>query len=63
MEVDALYPSAVLRALSLSKGWFDCVVGCAAAASMQGIERVGARMKPAPEPERLRLSELQRSRH
>ncbi|MFO7958344.1 MAG: terminase gpA endonuclease subunit, partial [Candidatus Brocadiia bacterium] len=40
--------------------WFDCVVGCAAAASIQGVERVGARMKPAAEPERLKLSELQR---
>jgi len=42
--------------------WFDCLVGCAAAASIQGIERVGARMRPSPEPERLKLSDLQRTR-
>jgi len=42
--------------------WFDCVVGCAAGASIQGIERVGARMELAPERERLKLSELQRHR-
>jgi hypothetical protein len=42
--------------------WFDWVVGCAAAASMQGIERVGARVGQAPSRARLRLSELQRVR-
>ena len=39
--------------------WFDCVVGCAAGPSMQSAERVGAQMKPSPERERLKLSELQ----
>jgi len=39
--------------------WFDCVVGCAAAASMQGVQRVGAAVQPPGERKRLKLSELQ----
>jgi hypothetical protein len=42
--------------------WLDCVVGCAAAASMQGIERIGAAVQPQGERKRLKLSELQRTR-
>ena len=37
--------------------WSDCVVGCAAAASTQGAERVGAAVQ-AGVKERLRLSEM-----
>jgi len=44
--------------------WFDCVVGCAAAASMQGVERIGAAVQArATEKKRLKLSELQRGTH
>jgi hypothetical protein len=39
--------------------WLDCVVGCAAAASMQGVERIGAAIQPQQERKRLKLSELQ----
>ena len=39
--------------------WFGCVVGCAAAASMQGAEHVGATAKPAGDRKRLKLSQLQ----
>jgi phage terminase large subunit GpA-like protein len=42
--------------------WFDCLVGCAAAASMQGVERIGAQAAPRLERKRLKLSELQRQR-
>ena len=42
--------------------WFDCVVGCAAAASMQGVEKIGAQVALRQELKRLKLSELQRSR-
>jgi hypothetical protein len=42
--------------------WFDCVVGCAAAASMQGVERIGVAVKPQGERKRLKLSELHRAR-
>ena len=38
--------------------WFDCVVGCAAAASMQGVERIGAAVQPQGDRKRLKLSEL-----
>ena len=40
--------------------WFDCLVGCAAAASMQGVERIGAAMQAQAVRKRLKLSELQR---
>ncbi len=39
--------------------WFDCVVGCAAA-SMRGVERIGAAVQPQGKRKHLKLSELQR---
>ena len=39
--------------------WFDCLVGCAVAASLQGVVVPGTDAKPPPRP-RLRLSELQK---
>ena len=42
--------------------WFDCVVGCAAAASMRGVERIGVQVAVAGERKKRRLSELQRER-
>jgi len=41
------------------RDWLDCVVGCAAAASMLGLEPIGAVVKPARGKERLKLSQLQ----
>jgi len=41
--------------------WLDCVVGCAAAASMQGAECVGAERRMSHKVGGLRLSELQRN--
>jgi hypothetical protein len=38
----------------------ECVVGCAAAASIQGVERIGAAVQPQGELKRLKLSEFQR---
>jgi hypothetical protein len=42
--------------------WLDCLVGCAAAASMRGVERIGAQVELEREGKRLKLSELQRQR-
>ena len=39
--------------------WLDCLVGCAVAASMQGVVLPGTEGKPAEKRPRLRLSELQ----
>ncbi len=44
------------------KGWFDCVVGCAAAASIEGVERIGAAVQWPGERKRLKLSDLQAKR-
>jgi hypothetical protein len=42
--------------------WFDSLVGCTAAASMQGAVLSGTRGEHAAERRPIRLSELQRSR-
>ncbi|MBN2133600.1 MAG: phage terminase large subunit family protein [Sedimentisphaerales bacterium] len=42
--------------------WFDCLVGCAVAASMQGAVLAGTETKAPFSRQRLRLSEIQRSR-
>ncbi len=42
--------------------WFDCLVGCAVAASIQGAVLPGIETKAAPTRQRLRLSEVQRGR-
>ncbi|NLS95466.1 MAG: hypothetical protein GXX96_25310 [Planctomycetaceae bacterium] len=39
--------------------WFDCLVGCAVAASMQGVVLPGTDVKPLGRRPRLKLSELQ----
>lgn len=41
---------------------FDCLLGCAATASMQGAERIGAAVQPESERKRLKLSELRRQK-
>ncbi len=43
--------------------WFDCVVGWAAATSMQGAERVGAEREARAQAKRIKLPEIQRAMH
>lgn len=42
--------------------WFDCVVGCAVAASMQGVSLPGAESLASKRPGRVSFAELQRKR-
>ena len=42
--------------------WFDCVVGCAVAASMQGVSLPGAESLASKKPGRVSFAELQRKR-
>ena len=42
--------------------WFDCLVGCAVAASVEGAVLFGTDMKNAPRRQRIRLSEIQRAK-
>ncbi|NLF02625.1 MAG: hypothetical protein GX601_16785, partial [Anaerolineales bacterium] len=51
-----------LRATRPDNHWLDCVVGCAVAASIQGASLPGIADGPARPKQRIRLSELQRSR-
>jgi len=51
-----------LRAGGPDNHWLDCLVGCAVAASVQGAVLPGTEAKSAPARQRLRLSEVQRSR-
>jgi len=51
-----------IRAGGPDNHWFDCLVGCAVAASVQGAILPGTDAKAAPVRQRVRLSELQRSR-
>jgi hypothetical protein len=51
-----------LRAGGPDNHWFDCLVGCAAAASIQGAALPAIEVKAAPARQRLRLSEIQRGR-
>ena len=48
-----------IRAERSENHWFDGLVGCAVAASMQGVVLPGTESPPAPKRPRLRLSELQ----
>ena len=48
-----------MRAQATDNHWLDCLVGCAVAASMQGVVLPGTDAKAAPKRPRLRLSELQ----
>jgi len=51
-----------IRAGGPDNHWFDCLVGCAVAASIQGAVLPGTDVKATPVRQRMRLSELQRSR-
>ncbi|NJL31982.1 MAG: hypothetical protein HC898_10310, partial [Phycisphaerales bacterium] len=51
-----------IRAGGPDNHWLDCLVGCAVAASVQGAVLPGTDAKPAEVRQRMRLSELQRSR-
>lgn len=43
--------------------WFDGLVGCAVAASIQGVVLPGTSVTAEPSRRRVKLSELQRNRH
>ncbi len=52
-----------LRAAGLDNHWFDCLVGCAVAASIQGVSLPGTgKQRATGRGKRLKLSELQRYR-
>ncbi len=51
-----------IRAGAPDNHWFDCLVGCAVAASIQGVVLPGTDTRTTQVRQRLRLSELQRSR-
>ncbi|MBK8915033.1 MAG: phage terminase large subunit family protein [Phycisphaerales bacterium] len=50
-----------LRVDGADNHWFDCMVGCAVAASLEGAILPGTDARPAPR-QRVKLSELQRGR-
>ena len=52
-----------LRAGGPDNHWFDCLVGCAVAASIQGAVLPGTDVKAAAKREPIRLSDLQRKRY
>ena len=51
-----------IRPEQFDNHWLDCLVGCAVAASMQGVVLPGTDVKAKPKRERIRLSDLQRSK-
>ncbi|RMF84921.1 MAG: hypothetical protein D6744_02235, partial [Planctomycetota bacterium] len=51
-----------LRAAGMDNHWFDCLVGNAVAASIQGAVLFGTDAKATPRRQRVRLSELQRAK-
>lgn len=51
-----------LKASHPDNHWFDCLVGCCVAASMQGIGLFGADEKFRPAVKRIKLSSLQKKR-
>ena len=51
-----------IRPEQFDNHWFDCIVGCAVGASMQGVILPGTGLAPAPRRERVKLSDLQRGR-
>jgi len=52
-----------LRPSAVDNHWFDCLVGCAVAASMQGAVLDGTGGAPTPQRKRVSFAELQRRRH
>jgi phage terminase large subunit GpA-like protein len=51
-----------LRPSASENHWFDCLVGCAVAASMQGVALPGTESRSAPKRARLKLSAMQKTR-
>jgi hypothetical protein len=51
-----------LRPEAHDNHWFDGIVGCAVAASMEGAVLPGTQEGAAPRRERIKLSDLRRSR-
>ncbi len=49
-----------IRSIRPDNHWFDCLVGCAVAASIQGAALLGVESGPAKPRQRVRLSEIQR---
>jgi len=48
-----------MRPSVVDNHWFDCLVGCAVGALMQGVVLPGTEAKPVARRPRLRLSEIQ----
>jgi phage terminase large subunit GpA-like protein len=48
-----------LRLAAVDNHWLDCLVGCAVAASIQGVVLPGTGGKPAPRRPKVKLSDLQ----
>ena len=51
-----------LRPEASENHWLDCLVGCAVAASIQGVVLPGTDAKATPRRPRIRLSDLQNRR-
>ena len=51
-----------IRPEQFDNHWLDCIVGCAVAASMQGVVLPGTDVKAAVRRERVKLSDLQRGK-
>ncbi|MDH4201398.1 MAG: phage terminase large subunit family protein [Phycisphaerae bacterium] len=49
-----------LKAIRPDNHWFDCLVGCGVAASMEGAKLFGTEFNPQPRATRIKLSELQK---
>ena len=51
-----------LKAVRPDNHWFDCLVGCGVAASMEGVKLFETEVNSRPRTTRIKLSELQRNR-
>jgi hypothetical protein len=51
-----------LRPEASENHWLDCLVGCAMAASIQGVTLLGTELKPLAPRQRVKLSDLQRKK-
>jgi len=51
-----------LKAIRPDNHWLDCLVGCAVAASMEGVKLFGTEIEKESRPRRIRLSQVQKGR-
>jgi len=51
-----------LKAIRPDNHWLDCLVGCAVAASMEGVKLFGTEFNTPRQTNRMKLSELQRKK-